>query len=80
MKKGIRLEGYGKKCGDFSDGNGFYLTSSFQFAKMWPTNFMKKPTCAVIVFAVDDSKDTFNDYKGLELSGDQEWKDIVTFQ
>jgi len=33
----------------------------------------------VIVFAVDDPKDIFNDYKGLELSEDQEWKDIVTY-
>jgi len=79
VEKGIRLEGYGKKCGDFSDGNGFYLTSNFQFAKAWPVNFMKKSTCAVIVFTVDDPKDMFNDYKGLELSEDQEWKDIVTY-
>jgi len=42
VEKGIRLEGYGKRCGDFSDGNGFYLTSNFQFAKAWPVNFMKK--------------------------------------
>ena len=40
---------------------------------------MKKSTCAVIVFAVDDPKDIFNDYKGLKQSKDQEWKLIVTY-
>ena len=40
---------------------------------------MKKSTCAVIVFAVDDPKDIFNGYEGLKLSEDQEWKDIVTY-
>ena len=71
---------YGKKAGDFSDGNGFYLTSNFQFAKAWSTNMMKKETSAVIVFSVDDPKDTVNEYEGLEyLSGEQGWVDIVTY-
>merc|ERR1711915_787407 len=77
-KNGIDLE-KGKQGGDFSDGNGFYLTSSYKFAHAWPQK-MKKKTDAVIVFKLDESCNPLASVSGRTfLTDDQEWKTLVRF-
>ena len=77
IREGIDL-GKGKAAGDFSDGDGFYLTSNFQFAKEWPVKMMRKPTTAVIIFKVDPN--LFSNYQGATCQdADEEWESMVRY-
>jgi len=78
IKDGILLD-RGKAAADFSDEKGFYLTPNFQFAKAWPQK-MKKKTSAVIVFDIENPREVFQNYQGLEFfSGSQDWENIVAY-
>lgn len=77
IRNGIDLQ-RGKDCGDFSDGNGFYLTSSYTFAHHWPQSMMKKSNTAVLVFKIKN--DAFTESKGLTFdTADENWEKCVGF-
>ena len=79
VKEGIDVE-KSKKGRDFSDGKGFYLSTSYEMAHMWPSSRIKKTTTAVIVFKAQP--DLFSKSEGksfLEDQDDEQWREIVSF-
>ena len=77
MQNGIDLD-KGKKGGDYSDGRGFYLTSDYKFAHLWPQKMMRKPNSAVIVFKL--KSDVFANRKGIQFcDASKEWENTVGF-
>ena len=74
-RQGINLR-RGKERGDFSDGEGFYLTSNFYFAQNWAQTHNENGA-AVVVFKVQN----LNFEGGLELSRENiaKWNKIVTY-
>lgn len=71
---GVNLK-KGKQNADFSDSEGFYITSNFYFAHNWAQ--MNHQEAAVVVFKVE--KDLFRD--GLELSREDsaKWDKVVRY-
>ena len=77
IKDGIDL-GKGKAGGDFSDGDGFYTTSNFAFAKDWSKKLMRKPNTAVIIFKKPSN--LFSNYEGEEFpTADKNWESAVRY-
>lgn len=72
-----------KRGADFSDGNGFYVGTSYHFAKEWAKSrpkAKKAKSSAVIVFRLNHNE-ILNPRKGLVLSENdkKEWEDVIKF-
>ena len=78
VRNGIDLE-KGKAGADFSDGNGFYLTSSYDFARKWPLK-MSKETNAIVVFKIENTEQILSERVGKSfMEGDDSWKAILRY-
>jgi len=77
--KGISVD-QGRTKLDFSDGSGFYVTSSITQANEWSqiTQRYKKFGTAIVVFKLKNSAEMFSKQRGETLSGD-DWKNAVQF-
>ena len=77
IENGIDLK-KGTKRGDFSNGNGFYVTDDFEAAFEWAGSKYKRSSRAVLVFRV--GSDRFDGYNSKNLcwrNQEEEWRRIV---
>lgn len=77
MRSGIN-PGYGNAYQDFSDGSGFYLTQSFDYAVDWAKGLPAPHSAAIIVYKV--SSEEIESYNGIRLlENDAMWRDLVKY-
>ena len=77
IKSGIDVEA-SKRGRDFSDGKGFYLSTNYEVAHIWPTQRTKGTNTAVLVFRA--TPELFKATEGITFEEDNdEWRSVVSF-